>query len=92
MPGSHDEAGSPIPLTKAMRCFSGDDDGLIAGKKVQVIGEDGLLGIIRDSEDGRFDSVLDAMIAEMFLRGAGDFLISSPLYARVPRQFEAVTV
>jgi hypothetical protein len=69
MPGSHDEAGSPIPLTKAMRCFSGDDDGLIAGKKVQVIGEDGLLGIIRDSEDGRFASVLDAMIAEMFLRG-----------------------
>lgn len=62
MPGNHDAAGRPSPLTKTIRCFSDDKGGLMAGKKVCEIGADGLLGILRNSEEARSDMVSDAML------------------------------
>lgn len=49
IPASHDEAGSPSPLTKTMRCSV-----LLAslpGKKVHEIGASGLDGIVKKVGD-----------------------------------------
>ena len=62
MLGNHDEAGSPSPFTKTMRCFFDDGGGLVAGKKMYEIGAEGLLGIERNSGEGTLFMISDSVL------------------------------
>jgi len=63
MLGIHDAAGRPRPSTKTMRCCrSFEGYGPMAGKKVYEIGDEGLLGMVRNSEGVESIGVVAAIL------------------------------